>query len=620
MLIYVRQKGGRDAIPSLGPPDSSIVRFQEGKMNQFTSTRRFISSLNRSAIRGCHAKRTALLLAAVPLLSGNLSLAQDFWINPSGGSWTDAANWSEGVPIGNDAVFNLGSIAGYTVTEPTMQELSELDVDTDNVTLNMTAPSEVGFLNDGDVQVGTASDQNGSLTLHGADLGSEDGANVGTNGGIGVLTTTTTIETFEGGGFIVGSGSGSQGTMNVNAGGALSPDLPGNLEVGISNGTGTVNINGGSVSDVIPVIGSDGTGTLALTNKGSLSTFEAPADLIVGQGNAVGTVTCDNSSMDVEGDTDIGETIRVPATATGTVTLTNGSNSFQDGGLNIGIGAGANGSLSVLSGSSVDNLGPIVVGANGGTGSLVVSGANSLFSSLFEVTTFVGEDSSSNPGTGTLQVDTQGTISLASPVIIAAGGTLNVLSGGTFSAPSIDLSSAGSVNLTGGIVDLTGGTLTDSALSIPKTTTLEGTGTLTGNLSNSGNVSPGDAPGILKINGNYSQDSGGVLDIGIGGTTLGTQYDQLDIVGSATLEGSLDLTLLNGFTPSIGNQFNVIGFGSETGVFSNIGLPALPAGRFWDTSQLYSSGIISVVVPEPVGSAMLIAAGVGLAYRRRRTD
>ncbi len=585
-------------------------------MDHFTLTRRFISSLNRFAIRGRHAKRTALLLATVPLLSGSLAFAQDFWINPAGGSWTDAANWSSGVPIGGTAAFNLGSTAGYTVTVPTLQDIDELDVDTDNVTLSLNAELDVGFSGDGDVQVGTASGQNGSLTLNGATVGTEGGANVGTNGGIGVLTTTTTIHTFEGGGFIVGSGTGSQGTMNVNAGGALSPDFPGDLDVGENNGTGTVNINGGSVSNVIPLIGSGGTGTLALTNKGSLSTTDA--DLIVGQGNAVGTVTCDNSSMDVEGDTDIGETIRAPETATGTVTLTNGSNLFQDGGLNIGIGAGANGSLSVLSASSVNSLGPIVVGANGGKGSLVVSGANSLFSSLFEVTTFVGEDSSSNPGTGTLQVDTQGTISLASPVIIAAGGTLNVLSGGTFSAPSIDLSSAGSVNFTGGIVNLTGGTLTDSALSIPKTSTLEGTGTLTGNLSNSGTVSPGDAPGILKISGNYSQDSGGVLDIGIGGTTLGTQYDQLDIVGSATLAGSLDLTLLNSFTPAIGNHFDIMSFASETGSFSDISLPVLPAGRFWDTSQLYSSGIISVVVPEPASSAIFILVGAGLASRRRR--
>jgi hypothetical protein len=560
----------------------------------------------------------ALLLASVPLLSGSLALAQDFWINPSGGSWTDAANWSSGVPIGGTAAFNLGSTAGYTVTVPTVQDIDELDVDTDNLTLNMSAEIQVGYIGGGPVQVGTASGQNGSLTLHGpSDLGTEAGANVGTNGGIGVLTTTTTVETFEGGGFTVGNGTGSEGTINVNAGGSLSPQLPGDLNVGENNGTGTVNVNGATVKNVFPLIGSDGTGTLALTNKGSLST--TGADLIVGRGNALGTVTCDNSSINVDGDTVIGETLFGPESATGAVTFTNGSNSFQDGGLSIGIGAGANGSLSVLSGSSVDNLGPIVVGANGGKGSFVVSGANSLFSSFFEVTTFVGEDSSSNPGTGTLQVDSQGTISLASPVIIAAGGTLNVLSGGTFSAPSINLSSAGSVNLTGGIVNLTGGTLTDANLTLPSTTTLEGTGTLTGNLSNSGNVSPGDAPAILKISGNYSQDSGGVLDIGIGGTTLGTQYDQLNIVGSATLAGSLDLTLLNNFTPAIGNHFSVISFASETGSFSNIGLPALPAGRYWDTSQLYSSGIISVVVPEPVSIAIFLLAGADLACRRRRT-
>jgi hypothetical protein len=565
--------------------------------------------------------RMAALFAVVPVLWGSLALAQDFWVNPSGGSWTNAANWSAGVPTSNNAIFNLGSTAGYTVTVPSGQGASELDVDTDNVTISLGAYFQVaGPEGGGPVQVGTASGQNGSLTLHGATFGTQFGANVGTNGGIGELTTTATVETFEGAGFNVGNGTGSQGTLNVNAGGSLSPDFPGPLDVGENNGTGTVNINGGFVNNVSPIFGSGGTGTLALTNKGALSTGDSLDDMVVGEGG-VGTVTCDGkSSVTVEdGGFDVGEGFGSLNPATGTATFTNGSNLFVDGNLNVGIGVGGNGSLSILSGSSLDNAGlTVVVGANGGNGSFRVSGANSLFLSFSTTTAFVGQDSSGNAGTGTLQVDTNGTITLTSTLTVASGGTLNVLSGGTLSAPSINLSSAGSVNLTGGTVNLTGGTLTDAALTLPNTTTLEGTGSLTGNLSSFGVVSPGDAPGILTVDGNYTENSSGTLDIGIGGTTLGTQYDQLKIDEAASLSGSLDITLLNGFVPAIGNQFDIIAFGSETGSFSLIELPALPAGRAWDTSQLDSSGIISVVVPEPASGAILLAAGLGLTSRRRR--
>ena len=358
-------------------------------MNQLTPTRRFNSPLIHSGLRTRRMTRMAALFAVVPVLWGSLALAQDFWVNPSGGSWTNAANWSAGVPTSNNAIFNLGSTAGYTVTVPSGQGASELDVDTDNVTISLGAYFQVaGPEGGGPVQVGTASGQNGSLTLHGATFGTQFGANVGTNGGIGELTTTATVETFEGAGFNVGNGTGSQGTLNVNAGGSLSPDFPGPLDVGENNGTGTVNINGGFVNNVSPIFGSGGTGTLALTNKGALSTGDSLDDMVVGEGG-VGTVTCDGkSSVTVEdGGFDVGEGFGSLNPATGTATFTNGSNLFVDGNLNVGIGVGGNGSLSILSGSSLDNAGlTVVVGANGGNGSFRVSGANSLFLS-FSTTT-----------------------------------------------------------------------------------------------------------------------------------------------------------------------------------------------------------------------------------------
>jgi hypothetical protein len=47
--------------------------------------------------------------------------------------------------------------------------------------------------------------------------------------------------------------------------------------------------------------------------------------------------------------------------------------------------------------------------------------------------------------------------------------------------------------------------------------------------------------------------------------------------------------------PSLGNQFDILDWGTLNGTFAVIQLPALSGGLSWDTSQLYSSGVLNVV-------------------------
>jgi hypothetical protein len=98
-------------------------------------------------------------------------------------------------------------------------------------------------------------------------------------------------------------------------------------------------------------------------------------------------------------------------------------------------------------------------------------------------------------------------------------------------------------------------------------------GTFTGGLTDDAMFNVGDAlqkPGKLTIAGPYTETSAGALNIDIGGRTVGTQYDQLRITGAATLGGTLNLDLINNFTPAIGNTFTIISFASETGTFANV--------------------------------------------------
>src|SRR5207248_1925602 len=84
-------------------------------------------------------------------------------------------------------------------------------------------------------------------------------------------------------------------------------------------------------------------------------------------------------------------------------------------------------------------------------------------------------------------------------------------------------------------------------------------------------VSPGASPGIINVFGNYVQTAGGVLKLELAGrnATSPTQFDQLRVTGTATLAGSVQATILNGFTPTPGDEFKVLTSSQIIGSFSD---------------------------------------------------
>jgi hypothetical protein len=66
------------------------------------------------------------------------------------------------------------------------------------------------------------------------------------------------------------------------------------------------------------------------------------------------------------------------------------------------------------------------------------------------------------------------------------------------------------------------------------------------------------------------QNASGVLDMEIGGLQAGTQSDQLQISGTATLGGTLNVSVINGFTPAAGNTFPLVTCRTRTGTFGTI--------------------------------------------------
>jgi cyclophilin family peptidyl-prolyl cis-trans isomerase len=114
---------------------------------------------------------------------------------------------------------------------------------------------------------------------------------------------------------------------------------------------------------------------------------------------------------------------------------------------------------------------------------------------------------------------------------------------------------------------------------------------------NLGTLAPGLQLGTATI-GRLDQRDTGTLEIQLGGPTAHTEYDRLVLFGDAQLAGTLDVSLLGGFTPSPGHTFTVLTAQSITGDFDELQLPVLTAGLVWDVNVSNTSVTLSAAAAD----------------------
>lgn len=115
--------------------------------------------------------------------------------------------------------------------------------------------------------------------------------------------------------------------------------------------------------------------------------------------------------------------------------------------------------------------------------------------------------------------------------------------------------------------------------------------------------------GTVRADDGLTLGSGSVLDIAL---TADEVSDLISVVGAVTLGGSLDLTTLGGYTPQAGDSWTILSAtGGITGAFTS----PLPVGYVADI--VGNDLVLSYLIPEPAGVALMATGLLAIASRRR---
>jgi hypothetical protein len=386
-------------------------------------------------------------------------------------------------------------------------------------------------------------------------------------------------------------GAGGRGRLTVTGSGSIWSNELSDVQLGANNGSVSYSSNTLTISDggvavlqsnlIIGIVAGSFANSALITNNGSL--LQIGSSLIVGQTSSFNRVTiADSAVVKVASNVFVGQ-----------------------------LGVMTNNEILVTGGSlfvtNVAGNGALVVGS-GGSSNRVTLNSGFVTVDQLSVTNNAGGINLFSLNGGTLNTKST-TFSNGTSFVVGNGAslaTLNLNGGNHFFANGLTVSSNG---------------------------TLKGTGTAQADttVQAGGTLAPGASPGILTISGNLTLASNAVFAVELNGTIVGSQYDQVNVIGSVNITDSvLNITL--GYTPNptngdtfvIVNNDDVDGinglFRDLTGnVLSNNTEFSEGGGQF---KIRYDAGtgndVVLIAVPEP---SMLLLASLGtlclLRFRRR---
>ncbi len=158
---------------------------------------------------------------------------------------------------------------------------------------------------------------------------------------------------------------------------------------------------------------------------------------------------------------------------------------------------------------------------------------------------------------------------------------------------------------------LTPGSPVNGALILGSGDTLNGDGAVLGPVTNGGLVKPGNSPGIIQVN-SYEQTASGTLEIqifGTGGAGAANGWDQLQVIGGAVLNGTLEVQTGGGYSPAVGDTFPFLTYGSESGDFTTFQGLAIGNGLYFRPELDSAHQTYDLVVAAAPGQAQLSGNG-----------
>ena len=387
-----------------------------------------------------------------------------------------------------------------------------------------------------------------------------------------------------------GTGTVTLGTSTTNYLDAFGPNTAATLTIGsgitVQGGSGTVGgyysadslVNDGTITSAsgqtLTIQGSNWVNAGTITANGAIVDLEGSfTTAALGNFTAVGGAvnlmgTLNNAGATLALSPVIGAWRLLGATiAGGTITSSGGSVlALTDSGGNL------TGGVTIAAGATLDGTQDF----NGAqdyvdtTAGLVLDGAADLGSVSGSIYGYLYLEGSQPvlSGTGTVVFGGNGAYNavglVSGTLTIGSGITVRGQNGNVGYSPAIGGSPSNIAVVNQGTIqaDVRGGTITvegSAAAFLNSGTVNAGLGAInisTGNVGtvNSGTLSAGPT-GTLAITGPYTQSAAGSLNEVLGGSTTGL-YGKTSISGTASLNGSLDVNLVNGYTPPQGIQLS----------------------------------------------------------------
>ena len=516
------------------------------------------------------------------------------FINLIGGTFTNTATLTIGATAsaGSYGIYNLSTITNSVGGIININNTTNTGFYNDGVsTFNNTATLNIGATS----SVGTNGIYNNAIFNNsvGGTINIDRTSSSGVNNFAGTFTNTSVINI--GATFSVGNnGIFNNSIFNNSVNGIINIDRTSNA--GVNNGTGasTNFTNAGTLAiGATSSVGTHGIFNSRILNNNVGGTINIDRSNTYGIYNHAGTIT-NAAVITIGAISSVGSTgiynraIFTNSTCSSMISILSNSilfnsNIFSNAGIII---------ESTSGNSSISSNTGIVQNLNGGT--FTIGSGNAAIATagvLWTGCTNSNWNIAGNWSTGIVPSTTddvvissmtnQPTISaagaVAKSVTVNSGATLTIAAALSINGSTTQgLLNSGTVNNSGNlsignIVRVTNLINNNSGIFTNKTGgTLKGTGNILGNqfINAGGTLSPGYSPGYMAFNtsNNFTNST---MAIEVNGTTEpGFDFDQVVVNGTATLSGTLALSI--GYAPHAGDQIIILSATNVTGTFSSV--------------------------------------------------